>query len=174
MRQIGLLVLAAALIGAAPAFAQSETEQFQEGGSAMLAAQREVTQRNIDMATKALQAKDYKTARKYAQSVTRADPKRIESWLLLGAAQQGLEDWQGARATYTRAVRMVPSHPEARAGLGVAYARTADPKATVQLAWLDAKLKECAGCWQASQLTKFRTDIEIAIRETPPPAAKGS
>ena len=172
MRQIGLLVFAAALI-ATPALAQSETEQFQEGGSAMLAAQREVTQRNIDMATKALRAKDYKTARKYAQSVTRADPKRIESWLLLGAAQQGLEDWKGARATYTRAVRMVPSHPEARAGLGVAYARTADPKATLQLAWIDAKLKECAGCWQASQLTKFKTDIEIAIRETSP-GAKGS
>jgi cytochrome c-type biogenesis protein CcmH/NrfG len=174
MRLIGLLVFAAALV-AGPALAQqSETEQFEGGGTAMLAAQREVTQRNIDMATKALQAKDYKTARKYAQLVTRADPKRIESWLMLGAAQQGLEDWKGARTTYTRAVRMVPSHPEARAGLGIAYARTADPKATIQLAWIDSKLKECAGCWQASQLTKFKSDIEVAIRETPPPAAKGS
>ena len=173
MRQIGLLVFAAALV-AGPALAQSETELYEGGGTALLAAQREVTQRNIDMATQALRAKDYKTARKYAQSVTRADPKRIESWLMLGAAQQGLADWKGARSTYTRAVRMVPSHPEARAGLGVAYARTADPKATVQLAWIDAKLKECAGCWQASQLAKFKTDIETAIRETPPPAAKGS
>lgn len=170
MRRLGLLVFAAALI-AGPALAQSETELYEGGGNAMLAAQREVTQRNIDAATRALQARDYKTARKYAQAVTRADPKRIESWLMLGAAQQGLEDWKGARITYTRAVRMVPSHPEARAGLGVAYARTADPKATVQLAWLDAKLKECAGCWQAGQLAKFKSDIEIAIRETP---AKGS
>lgn len=170
MRRIGLLVFAAALI-AGPALAQSETELYEGGGNAMLAAQREVTQRNIDAATRALQAKDYKTARKYAQAVTRADPKRVESWPMLGAAQQGLEDWKGARITYTRAVRMVPSHPEARAGLGVAYARTADPKATIQLAWIDAKLKECAGCWQAGQLAKFKSDIEIAIRETP---AKGS
>lgn len=170
MRWIGVAAASAALL-CGPAWGQSETELYEGGGTALLAAQREVTQRNIEMATKALQAKDYKTARKYAQSVTRADPKRIESWLLLGAAQQGLEDWKGARATYTRAVRMVPSHPEARAGLGVAYARTADPKATVQLAWIDAKLKECAGCWQSGQLARFKTDIETAIRETP---AKGS
>ena len=170
MRRIGLAVLAAALIGATPAWAQSETELYQEGGQAMLAAQREVTQRNIDLATKALQAKDYKTARKYAQSVTRADPKRIEPWLMLGAAQQGLEDWKEARATYSKALRLSPSHPEARAGLGIAMARTHDPKATIHLAWLDARLKDCGGCWQAGQLAKFKGDVEAAIAES----AKGS
>lgn len=160
------LVLAAALV-AGPAWSQSDTELYEGGGTALLAAQREVTQRNIDVATKALQARDYKTARKYAQPVTRADPKRVESWLLLGAAQQGLQDWKGARSTYTTAVRMFPSHPEARAGLGIALARTSDPKATIQLAWLDAKLKACGGCWQAGQLAKFKADVETAIRETP-------
>lgn len=166
MRRIGYLVMAA-VMAAGPAWAQSETELYESGANAMAGAQREVTQQNIDMATKALRAKDYKTARKYAQSVTRADPKRIESWLLLGAAQQGLADWKGARITYTTAVRIAPVHPEARAGLGIAYARTADPKAAAQLAWLDAKVKECAGCWQAGQLQKFRADVETAIRETP-------
>jgi cytochrome c-type biogenesis protein CcmH/NrfG len=172
MRWVGLMVVAA--VAAGPAWSQSETELYEGGGTALLAAQREVTQRNIDMATKALQAKDYKTARKYAQPVTRADPKRVESWLLLGAAQQGLQDWKGARTTYTTAVRMFPSHPEARAGLGIALGRTSDPKATVQLAWLDAKVKECAGCWQAGQLSKFKTDVEAAIREGATPPAKGS
>ena len=173
MRRIGLLVLAAALIGG-PAWSQSETELYESGANAMSNAQREVTQENIGKATRALQAKDYKTARKYAQPVTRADPKRIQSWLLLGAAQQGLEDWRGARITYTTAVRIDPTNIEARAGLGVAYARTGDAKANTQLVWIDARLKECAGCWQAGQIAKFKTDIETAIRETPPPAAKGS
>ena len=173
MRRIGLLVVAAALM-AGPAWSQSETELYEGGGTALVAAQREVTQRNIDVATKALQAKDYKTARKYAQPVTRADPKRVESWLLLGAAQQGLQDWKGARTTYTTAVRMFPAHPEARAGLGIALGRTSDPKATVQLAWLDAKVRECGGCWQAGQLSKFKTDVETAIREGATAPAKGS
>lgn len=173
MRLIRPAMLAAALLCAAPAWAQSETELFQEGGSAMLAAQREVTQRKIELATTALQAKDYKAARKHAQSVTRADPKRIEPWLMLGAAQQGLQDWRGARTTYTTAVRLSPGHPEARAGLGVALARTNDPKATIHLAWLDAKLKDCAGCWQAGQLARFKGEVETAIVEAQAASAKG-
>lgn len=170
MRRLGLVVLAVALL-AGPAWSQSETELYEGGANAMAGAQREVTQRNIDVATKALREKDYKTARKYAQSVTRADPKRVEAWLLLGSAQQGLQDWKGARTTYTTAVRLYPSHPEARAGLGIAYARTGDPKAAVQLAWLDAKLRECGTCYQSAQLAKFKADIETAIRETPAKAS---
>jgi cytochrome c-type biogenesis protein CcmH/NrfG len=166
MRKVGLVVLAAALM-AGPAWSQSETELYEGGANAMAGAQREVTQRNIDVATRALRDKDYKTARKYAQSVTRADPKRVEAWLLLGSAQQGLQDWKGARTTYTTAVRLHPTHPEARAGLGVAYARTGDPKAAVQLAWLDGKLRECGSCYQSGQLAKLKADVETAIRETP-------
>lgn len=173
MRRIGLALLAAMfLAGAAPAFAQnSETEMYEAGANAMAGAQREVTQRNIDMATRALREKDYAKARKYAQPVTRADPKRIESWLLLGTAQQGLKDWSGARKTYTTAVRLARDNAEAQAGLGIAYARTNDPKASTQLAWVTAKVQECGGCWRASQLAKFRTDIETAIAEQAQPAA---
>ncbi|TAL31412.1 tetratricopeptide repeat protein [Phenylobacterium sp.] len=169
--RIGALILTAIVACASPAWSQSETELYESGANAMAGAQREVTQRNVDVATKALRDKDYKTARKYAQSVTRADPKRVEAWLLLGSAQQGLQDWKGARTTYTTAVRLHPTHPEARAGLGVAYARTGDPKATVQLAWLETKLRECSGCYQAGQLSRLKADVETAIRET---AAKGS
>ncbi|MBX3484186.1 tetratricopeptide repeat protein [Phenylobacterium sp.] len=172
MRRIGLAVLAAAVIGAAaPAVAQnSETEMFEAGANAMAGAQREVTQRNIDVATRALREQDYAKARRYAQPVTRADPKRVESWLLLGAAQQGLKDWSGARKTYTTAVRLARDNPEARAGLGVAYARTNDPKAATQLAWVAAKVQDCGGCWRAGQLAKFQADIETAIAEQAKPA----
>lgn len=173
MRRVGLGVLAAALMAGAPAAAQfqSEIEAYESGANALTADQREVTQRAINDAHRALREKDYAKARRYASTVTRADPKRVESWLLLGAAQQGLGDWKAARVTYSKAVRISPVHPEARAGLGLAYARTGDPKATVELAWLDAKIRECAGCWQSGQLMKFKADVEAAIRETPAKAS---
>lgn len=165
MRPVGLAILAV-IVCAAPAWAQnSEMENFTAGANQLSEAQREVTQRNIDIATQALRAKDYARARKYAQPVTRADPKRIEAWLLLGTAQLGLQDWKRARITYAAALRVTPGHPEARAGLGVAMARTNDPKARTQLAWLDAKVRECGGCGQAAKLAKFKADVETAIAE---------
>jgi cytochrome c-type biogenesis protein CcmH/NrfG len=168
MKHIGSAMLAAALICAAPAWAQSEMEIFQQTADSLIANHREITQQNIDRATKALQAKDYKTARKYAQTVTRADPKRIEAWLMLGAAQLGLEDWKGARGTYTTAVRLQPVDPEAHAGLGVALARTKDPRATQQLAWLDAKAQACGAT--CARIAKLKSDVETAIAE----AARGA
>jgi cytochrome c-type biogenesis protein CcmH/NrfG len=171
MRRIGPVIAAAALASASAAFAQSETELYQENGSAMLAAQREVTQHNIELASQALQAGDFKTARKYALSVTRADPKRVEPWLMLGAAQAGLEDWKAARSTYATAVRISPGDPTARGGLGVAMAKTRDPYATVQLAWLAAKVQACGGCGQAAQLAKLHSDVEAAILEANKPVS---
>lgn len=175
MRRIGLAVLAAAVaaFGAAtpaPAQFQSEIESYESGANALSSAQREVTQRNIDVASQALRDKDFVKARKYAQPVTRADPKRVDSWLLLGSAQQGLKDWSGARKTYTTAVRLARDNAEAQAGLGVAYARTNDPKAATQLAWVSRSLQECGGCYRASQLAKFKSDIETAIAEQTKPA----
>ena len=163
MQRIGLALLAAAIAGGPAAAQNSEMENFTAGANQLREENREVVQRNIDVATKALQAKDYATARRYAQPVTRADPKRLEAWLLLGAAQLGLEDWSRARISYTTAVRLTPGSPEARAGLGVALARTGDPKAQAQLAWFDEKLHACGACDQAVQLKKFRADVEAAI-----------
>jgi cytochrome c-type biogenesis protein CcmH/NrfG len=169
MRRVGLAILAV-LLCAAPALAQnSEMENFTAGANQMAEAQREVTQRNIDIATQALKAKDYAKARKYAQPVTRADPKRIEAWLMLGTAQLGLQDWKRARSTYAAALRITPGHAEARAGLGIAMARTNDPQARTQLAWLDAKARECGGCGQAVQLAKFKAEVETAIAEAARP-----
>lgn len=180
MRRLGMTgiaaatLAAAAVLGAASAHAQfaSEIEAYESGANALADAQRDVTQRAIDEANRALKAKDYARARRYAATVTRADPKRVESWLLLGAAQQGLGDWSAARRTYTTAVRIAPKHPEARAGLGMAYAHTGDPKAAAELAWLAGQVAECDGCWRASQLTGWKTALEAAIQATPAAASR--
>lgn len=164
MRGIGAGMLAAALLCAAPAWAQSEEEIYQQTGDRLLSAHREDLQKNIDRAAAAMRAKDYKAARKHAQAVTRADPKRVEAWLMLGAAQVALEDWKGARGTYTAAVRLSPIDPEAHAGLGIALARTKDPKATDQLAWLTTQVQACKSA--CAGLAKYKSDVESAIAES--------
>jgi len=171
-RLVAVVLAGTAVLGVAnPVLAQSEMEQVSALSNQLSANQIEVVQHNIDMATKALQAKDYATARKYAQMVTRADPKRVQAWLLLGTAQQGLQDWKRARGTYTTAIRLAPDNVEAHAGLGVAMAMTNDPKAQVQVAWLAGKQQACGSCYQAGQLAKLRVDVETAISsglKTPP------
>lgn len=163
MSRIAIVLCVLALATAAHA-QQSEMENLQAGGDALLANHRETTQYSIDRATAALQAKDYKTARRFASSVVRADPKRIESWKLLGTAQIGLQDWKGARRSYTSAVRITPGDPESRAGLGVAMAHTNDPKAQEQLDWLSAKVAACAT--NCASLVRFRATVDRAIAET--------
>lgn len=172
MRRVGVAIVMAALMGAGggPVWAQSEMEIYQQQGDRLLTNTREGIEQGVMLATQALRAKDFKTARKYAQAVTRADPKRGQAFLLLGAAQIGLEDFKAARGTYSTAVRLSPGDPEAHAGLGVAMARTQDAKAQAQLDWLAAKAQECGKCWQASQIAKFKTDVESAIAL----AAKGA
>ncbi len=170
MRRVGVAIVVAVLMGAAPVWAQSEMEIYQQQGDRLLTNSREGIEQNVMLATQALRQKDFKTARKYAQAVTRADPKRGQAFLLLGAAQVGLADFKGARGTYTTAVRLAPGDPEAHAGLGVALARTKDAKAQAQVDWLTAKAQECGKCWQAGQLAKFKSDIESAIAV----AAKGA
>lgn len=158
------MALAAALVSAAPGWAQnSEMEQVSAFSNSMQADQREVIQHNIDVATKALQTKDYATARKYAQMVTRADSKRVQAWLMLGTAQMGLQDWKRARGTYSTALRLSPDDIEAHAGLGVAMAMTSDPKAQVHLNWLNARAQACGGCGQAGQIAKLKGEVQTAM-----------
>jgi cytochrome c-type biogenesis protein CcmH/NrfG len=172
--RIGVVAMATAL-ACAPvgASAQSEMEQVQQAGDRLLNANREDLQQNAQLATRALKAGDFRAARKYAQTVTRGDPKRVEAWLLLGAAQIGLQDWRAARGTYTTAVRVGPGNAEAHAGLGVAYARTSDPKARTQLAWLAQAASACGSCWQAADLAKFHRNVEAAIAIAAAPAGAG-
>ena len=162
MSRIATILIALALAAAAPACAQqSEMENLQAGGDALLTDHREATQFNIDKASQALKAGDFKTARRYASLVVRADPKRIEAWRLLGSAQIGLQDWNGARRSYTNAVRITPADPESRSGLGVALARANDPKAQDQLAWLTAKVEACTS--NCGTLARYRREVEVAV-----------
>ncbi len=162
MSRIATALIVLAMAAAAPAHAQqSEMENLQAGGDALLANHRETTQYSIDRATQALQARDYKTARRFAAGVVRADPKRIESWKLLGAAQIGLQDWSGARRSYTSAVRITPGDPESRSGLGVAMAHLNDPKVQEQLTWLTARVAACPS--NCAALAGFRREVESAV-----------
>src|SRR3712207_729486 len=69
-----------------------------------------------------------------------------------------------------KALRITPTHPEARAGMAIAMARTNDPKAQEHLAWFNTKIAECNGCWQAAQLGKFKADLESAMAAARRPA----
>ncbi len=168
MRRFGYIVAALSLLCAVPAWAQSEMEIYQATGDRMLEAHREVTQRNINEATKALNARDYRSASKYAQAVTRADPKRVEAWLLLGAAQIGLQDWKRAGRAYTSAVRLSPIDPQARGGLGVAMAHQRDPKAQQQLDWFTARSQTCGA--RCADFLRYKAEVEAAMAE----AARGA
>ena len=162
MSRTATALILLAMVAAGPARAQqSEMENLQAGGDALLANHRETTQYSIDRATQALQARDYKTARRFASSVVRADPKRIESWKLLGAAQIGLQDWSGARRSYTGAVRITPGDPESRAGLGVALANLNDPRAQEQLTWLTARVAACTS--NCAALAGYKREVEDSL-----------
>lgn len=165
MRRIATAILMTAVLGSSPAWAQSEMEIYQQTGDGLLAQHREATQRNIDLATKALQAKDYESAKKYALALSRQDPKRVQPWVMLGAAEAGLQDWPAARKAYTAAVKLEPTHVEARAGLGIAQARLKDTGVQRQLTWLTKKAEECGGCWQAAQLAKYKGEVETAMAD---------
>ena len=80
---------------------------------------------------------------------------------MLGAAQRGLNDWQGAQASYRTALRLAPVSADAHAGLGVALARSGDVRAAKELAWLTDKVLACATNCVA--ITKHRADVEAAI-----------
>lgn len=176
MRRISVTTaVLAVLLGGGPAWSQSslaimELERVVAESNRMLDEHRAATQQNIQWATAALQAKDYAKARRYADPVSRADPKRIEAWLLLGAAHLGLEDWPKARLAYAKALRITPNHPEARAGMGIAMARASDPKARAHLAWFNAQIAACNGCWQARELSKFKAELETAMAAAAGPA----
>jgi len=168
MALVRSLTIMAVLFAATPSLAQTmavieELERLQAEGTNLAQMHRVATQDKIDRATRALRDHDYKAAHKFAAAVTQADPNRVEAWLLLGASQMGLQDWKRARASYLRALRIWPAHPQAHAGLGVAMARSKDPRAAVQLAWFDDQLRACGGCYRAAELTKFKGEVQAAI-----------
>ncbi len=159
MKRIAILLAALAI--AAPAWAQQgPSDKNGPDNTAEQAAQLDQQRHWAAQATDAMRAGDWKTARKFAQRLADAAPQNLSAQLMLGQAQQGLEDWKGARRTYAAAVRLSPTSPEARAGYGVALGRTGDEKAVKQLEWLTERAKACGNC---STVTKMKADVEAAI-----------
>lgn len=157
MKTIAILI--AALLCAAPSWAQEgqvEVSPLTAPGDL-----HQAVVENARRAAQALRAGDFKTARRYAQMVTRGDPGNPEAWLRLGAAQRGMMDWKGARASYRTALQLQPTTPAAHAGLGVALARLGDAGAAKELAWLSAKAAECAS--NCTAIAARRAEVEAAI-----------
>ena len=114
-------------------------------------------------AIRALQAKDYKGAARFAGNVTTSAPKNIDGWRLLGIAQAGSTNWKAARRAYERAVKLGPDDLPSRGGLALALANLKDPKAEEQLNWLKAKAQDCtAGC-DPALLKAMTADVEKAV-----------
>jgi cytochrome c-type biogenesis protein CcmH/NrfG len=155
-------LLIAGLLCSAPALAQESGGGVDEASESAL-----LLQRNATLAQQALSARVFREARQYAQSVTRGAPKRIEGWLMLGAAQTGLEDWKAAGATYRTAVRLAPVNADAHTGLGVALAHNGDAAAAEQVAWLTTTARTCST--NCAALARQKSDVEAAIAA----AAKG-
>lgn len=93
----------------------------------------------------AFKSGEYKDAARALKRVVRAVPSNPEVWRLLGEASAGDGDWKGSRRAYEQVVKLAPDDIGAHAGLGVALARTQDPKAKAELDWLNAKAETCGG-----------------------------
>ena len=120
-----------------------------------------VLQRNATLASRALATGEFTKARQYAQTVTRGAPKRLEGWLMLGAAQNGLKAWKDAAKSYRTAVRLAPASVDAHGGLGVALARSGDAGAAEELSWLTTAARACST--NCALIAKQKSDVEAAL-----------
>lgn len=154
-----LTVILVALACAMPALAQQETNG--PDTTSDVAAQLEEQRHVGALAVQALRDGDFSLARRYALRLTQEAPINLGGWLTLGQAETGLKDWKAASRTYSTAVRIKPSSPEAHAGLGIALARRGSAGAAKQLAWLTAKAQTCG--LNCGQLAKLKSDVEAAI-----------
>lgn len=113
----------------------------------------------------ALEAKDYKTAKKAFDHVLSVAPKDANTNMLAGMSRAGLEDWKGATKFYEKAVKIDPELILAQGELGVAYAKTADTaKAEAVRSGLQAKATACADtCPQAAALKSALAKISDAL-----------
>ena len=160
--RLSVVLMALAVAGAAPAWAQGPQDTNGPDTTGAQAADLEAQRHEYAVVLQALRDGDFKTARRSAEKLTGAAPKNLDVWLRLGEAQIGLKDWTGAARAYGTAVRLKPSSPEAHAGLGVARARRGDAGgAAKQLEWLAARAKACT--WDCAQVGQLKADVEAAI-----------
>lgn len=170
----------AALITAAVAAASAGSALASGGGGGGMGMAPSVSAPAYDPAedyakgVSALKAGQYRDAARALKRVTGAVPSNAETWLLLGEASAGDNDWKGSRRAYERAVKLSPDDVAAHAGLGTALARLKDPKAQGELDWLNAKAQACGGaCGDASALKAGAEQVQGAMSgpDAPKPSA---
>jgi tetratricopeptide (TPR) repeat protein len=113
----------------------------------------------------ALQARDFKTAKKAFDRVLPFAPKDANTHYLAGLSRTGLEDWKGAKKYLEKAVKLDPELIGAHRELGVTYAKLADkPGAEATLGALQAKATACGGtCAKATEIKAAADAVSAAL-----------
>jgi tetratricopeptide (TPR) repeat protein len=119
--------------------------------------------------TAALQAKDFKAAKRAFDHVLTAAPRDANTNYLAGLARQGLGDWKGAKKFLEKATRIDPNMTSAWRELGVTYAKMGDkPNAEATLATLQGKATACAeACPTAAELKIAIDAVNAALSGAP-------
>ncbi|OYU69323.1 MAG: hypothetical protein CFE28_04475 [Alphaproteobacteria bacterium PA2] len=115
----------------------------------------------------AMNQQNYKAASSAFSHVLEVVPNNPEAWLLFATARSNLSDWKGARRGFDKAVRFAPESIDAHRGLGVALGKLKDPKAQVELSWLQGKAQACGGCTDAAALKAAVEAVTAAMGAAP-------
>lgn len=85
--------------------------------------------RDIRVAFRALDNKDFALAEEIFADVVQRDPKNPKANFYLGATRMGLGKWQDAKTNLELAAREMKRHPDPKSRLGVTYAKLGDAAA---------------------------------------------
>jgi tetratricopeptide (TPR) repeat protein len=113
----------------------------------------------------ALQAKQYKDARRAFDHVLDVAPTNAAANFLAGMSAAGLEDFKAARKYYERAVKADKEMIDAHRELGITYLKLGDrAKAEEELAKLKAMQEQCsASCPKSADIATAITALSAAL-----------
>src|SRR5579863_914887 len=86
-----------------------------------------------DSQTNQIDADMVKKAIEQYQKITEADPKDVESWIMLGRLQKALMNSTEAMAAYKKALELDADNEDAMTGLATVYADLGDNKAAAEM-----------------------------------------
>lgn len=116
-----LFLVGALAISAAPVIAAGSGSD--DGGSNDSGSSRDVDP-DFAAAQKAVDAKDWPRAIPYLKKAVGTDPKNANAYNLLGYSLRHVGDFEGAFASYGRALAINPKHKGAHEYIGEAYLQT--------------------------------------------------
>ena len=113
----------------------------------------------------ALQAKQYKDARRAFDHVLEVAPTSPQANFLAGMSAAGLEDFKAARKYYERAVKADKDMIDAHRELGITYLKLGDrPHAEAELAKLKAMQEQCgSSCPKSADIGNAVTALTAAL-----------